>query len=121
MQGVMTCLAGRLLVDTYVVSRELLKEVEYSLANLAGKFLKQQRLDLQPQQVHFPNFLYVRSNKSFYLLDQYIEQFMYLFLTTSVKEVEYLPASRCTSRNTAVHVSVLLECHCLRVGCNVTF
>lgn len=53
-QGVMTCLAGRLLVDTYVVSRELLKEVEYSLANLAGKYLKQQRLELQPNQVRDP-------------------------------------------------------------------
>lgn len=47
----MTCLAGRLLVDTYVCSRDLVREVEYSLANLAGKLLQQQRADLQPHQV----------------------------------------------------------------------
>jgi len=49
--GVMTCLAGRLLVDTYTCARETLREVEYSLGTLAGKLLKQQRAELQPQQV----------------------------------------------------------------------
>lgn len=50
-QGVMTCFAGRLLVDTYVTSRDLLKEVEYSLASLASKLLGQTRTELHVHQV----------------------------------------------------------------------
>jgi DNA polymerase alpha subunit A len=46
----MTCLAGRLLVDTYVCGRDLLKEVEYSLASLARKLLQQERPELQGNQ-----------------------------------------------------------------------
>lgn len=53
LQGVLACLAGRLLLDTYVCSRDLLREVEYSLANLAGKLLNQQRMEIHPQQVRF--------------------------------------------------------------------
>lgn len=35
--GVMSCVAGRLLCDTYLCSRDLLKEVHYLLRNLAKK------------------------------------------------------------------------------------
>ena len=55
MQGVMTCLAGRLLVDTYVCSRDLLREVEYSLASLSRKLLQQERPELQGNQVRTPS------------------------------------------------------------------
>ena len=47
----MTCLAGRLLVDTYVCSRDLLKEVEYSLASLSAKLLQQNRQELNANEV----------------------------------------------------------------------
>lgn len=54
LQGVLSCFAGRLLLDTYVQSRDLLKEVEYSLATLSGKLLGQQRMELNPHQVRSP-------------------------------------------------------------------
>ena len=54
LQGVLMCLSGRLLLDTYVQSRDLLKEVEYSLATLSSKLLNQQRMELNPHQVQNP-------------------------------------------------------------------
>lgn len=53
----MTCMAGRLLLDTYVCSRDLLKEVEYSLASLSSKLLQQERPELQAHQVLPPSCL----------------------------------------------------------------
>ena len=47
----MTCVAGRLLVDTYVCSRDLLKEGEYSLASLSAKLLQQTRQELNANEV----------------------------------------------------------------------
>ena len=51
LQGVLTCLAGRLLADTYVCARDLLREVEYSLASLARAHLQQERPELHTHQV----------------------------------------------------------------------
>jgi hypothetical protein len=56
-QGVLTCLAGRLILDTYLCSRDLLKEVEYSLSHLCSKLLHQPRADLQPHQVPSLSYL----------------------------------------------------------------
>jgi DNA polymerase alpha subunit A len=44
--GVVACLAGRLLADTYVSSRELLREVDYTLRTLAKGLLGQDRPEL---------------------------------------------------------------------------
>ena len=57
----MTCFAGRLLVDTYVTARDLLKEVEYSLASLASKLLGQQRTELHTHQARLPTHCYFLS------------------------------------------------------------
>ena len=38
-------LAGRILCDTYISSKELLRETTYSLSNLAATQLKENRLD----------------------------------------------------------------------------
>ena len=51
LQGVMSCLAGRLLVDTYVCARDLLRETEYSLGSLARSLLQQERAELHSHQV----------------------------------------------------------------------
>lgn len=50
-QGVMTALAGRLLCDTYLSSRELLREVDYTLKTLANVLLSQDRHELPPPEV----------------------------------------------------------------------
>lgn len=49
--GLMTVLAGRLLCDTYLAARELLKEVEYTMKGLARKYLGQERQDLSAADV----------------------------------------------------------------------
>ena len=47
----MSTLAGRLLCDTYLSARELVKEVDYTLATLANSLLKQQRTELASADV----------------------------------------------------------------------
>lgn len=47
----MSTLAGRLLCDTYLAARELVKEVDYTLATLANSLLKQQRTELSSADV----------------------------------------------------------------------
>lgn len=42
---------GRLLCDTYLSSRELVKEVDYTLATLSRNLLKQERQDLAAADV----------------------------------------------------------------------
>ncbi|XP_050380225.1 DNA polymerase alpha catalytic subunit isoform X2 [Argentina anserina] len=49
--GIMSCIAGRLLCDTYLCSRDLLKEVSYSLTQLAQTQLGQNRKEITPQDV----------------------------------------------------------------------
>jgi DNA polymerase alpha subunit A len=49
--GVLTCLAGRLLCDTYLSSQELLREVSYSLTQLAKSQLGRDRKELAPSQI----------------------------------------------------------------------
>ncbi|DBA99385.1 TPA: hypothetical protein ACH3X3_011985 [Trebouxia sp. C0006] len=49
--GVMTVLAGRLLCDTYLSARELVKEVDYTLATLSRNLLNQERQDLAAADV----------------------------------------------------------------------
>lgn len=49
--GAQTCLAGRLLCDTYLSSRELLREVSYSLTQLAKSQLGRERKELMPSQI----------------------------------------------------------------------
>ncbi|KAG0614550.1 hypothetical protein M758_6G185500 [Ceratodon purpureus] len=49
--GALTCLAGRLLCDTYLSSRELLREVSYSLTQLAKSQLGRERKELMPSQI----------------------------------------------------------------------
>ncbi|XP_049382025.1 DNA polymerase alpha catalytic subunit [Solanum stenotomum] len=49
--GIMSCIAGRLLCDTYLSSRELLKEVSYSLTQLAKNQLNKDRKEISPHDV----------------------------------------------------------------------
>ncbi|KAK7307110.1 hypothetical protein VNO77_39879 [Canavalia gladiata] len=49
--GIMSCIAGRLLCDTYLSSRDLLKEVNYSLTHLAKTHLNKFRKEVAPHDV----------------------------------------------------------------------
>ncbi|KAF8717128.1 hypothetical protein HU200_026243 [Digitaria exilis] len=49
--GIMSCIAGRLLCDTYLCSRDLLKEVSYSLTQLAETQLKKDRTEVSPHDI----------------------------------------------------------------------
>ncbi|KAM5577509.1 DNA polymerase alpha catalytic subunit [Rosa sericea] len=49
--GIMSCIAGRLLCDTYLCSRDLLKEVSYSLTQLAQTQLGQNRKEITPHDI----------------------------------------------------------------------
>ncbi|KAG5069905.1 hypothetical protein JHK85_002282 [Glycine max] len=49
--GIMSCIAGRLLCDTYLCSRDLLKEVSYSLTHLAKSHLNKIRTEVAPHEV----------------------------------------------------------------------
>ncbi|KAF5463781.1 hypothetical protein F2P56_013914 [Juglans regia] len=50
-QGMMSCIAGRLLCDTYLCSRDLLKEVSYSLTQLAKTQLNKDRKEITPHDI----------------------------------------------------------------------
>ncbi|KAH7429421.1 hypothetical protein KP509_09G047200 [Ceratopteris richardii] len=50
-QGALTCIAGRLLCDTYVASRDLLKEVNYTLTQLSRSQLGRERRELSPDDI----------------------------------------------------------------------
>ncbi|MCO5579179.1 hypothetical protein L7F22_033032 [Adiantum nelumboides] len=50
-QGALTCIAGRLLCDTYLASRDLLKEVSYTLTQLSKTQLGRDRRELQPVDI----------------------------------------------------------------------
>ncbi|XP_057454382.1 DNA polymerase alpha catalytic subunit-like [Lotus japonicus] len=49
--GIMSCIAGRLLCDTYLSSRDLLKEVSYSLTELAKTQLNKFRKEVAPHGI----------------------------------------------------------------------
>ncbi|CAI9110186.1 OLC1v1010165C1 [Oldenlandia corymbosa var. corymbosa] len=49
--GIMSCIAGRLLCDTYLCSRDLLKEVSYSLTQLAKTQLNKDRKEITPHDI----------------------------------------------------------------------
>ncbi|KAI4326084.1 hypothetical protein MLD38_031432 [Melastoma candidum] len=49
--GIMSCVAGRLLCDTYLCSRDLLKEVSYSLTQLAKTQLNKDRKEITPHDL----------------------------------------------------------------------
>ncbi|KAJ8430025.1 hypothetical protein Cgig2_008464 [Carnegiea gigantea] len=49
--GIMSCIAGRLLCDTYLCSRDLLKEVSYSLTQLAKTQLDKERKEIAPHDI----------------------------------------------------------------------
>ncbi|KZV39748.1 DNA polymerase alpha catalytic subunit [Dorcoceras hygrometricum] len=49
--GIMSCISGRLLCDTYICSRDLLKEVSYSLTQLAKTQLNKDRKEITPRDV----------------------------------------------------------------------
>ncbi|PON43001.1 DNA polymerase alpha catalytic subunit [Parasponia andersonii] len=49
--GIMSCIAGRLLCDTYLSSRDLLKEVSYSLTQLTKTQLNKDRKEISPQDI----------------------------------------------------------------------
>ncbi|KAJ7530423.1 hypothetical protein O6H91_14G003600 [Diphasiastrum complanatum] len=49
--GIMSCIAGRLLCDTYLSSRELLKEVSYTLTQLSKSLLDRERKELIPSKI----------------------------------------------------------------------
>ncbi|KAG8054614.1 hypothetical protein GUJ93_ZPchr0001g30249 [Zizania palustris] len=51
LEGIMSCIAGRLLCDTYLCSRDLLKEVSYSLTQLAETQLKKDRREVSPHDI----------------------------------------------------------------------
>jgi DNA polymerase alpha subunit A len=44
--GALSVVAGRLLCDTYLASRDLVKEVDYTLGTLARSLLRQERAEL---------------------------------------------------------------------------
>ncbi|XP_039120011.1 LOW QUALITY PROTEIN: DNA polymerase alpha catalytic subunit-like [Dioscorea cayenensis subsp. rotundata] len=49
--GIMSCIAGRLLCDTCVYSRDLLREESYSLTQLAKTQLKKERKEIAPHDI----------------------------------------------------------------------
>ncbi|CAL9114496.1 unnamed protein product [Musa textilis] len=49
--GIMSCIAGRLLCDTYLCSRDLLKEVSYSLTQLAKTQLNRDTKEISPHDI----------------------------------------------------------------------
>ncbi|XP_026394591.1 DNA polymerase alpha catalytic subunit-like [Papaver somniferum] len=49
--GIMSCIAGRLLCDTYLCSRDLLKEVSYSLTELTRTQLKKDRKEIASHEI----------------------------------------------------------------------
>jgi DNA polymerase alpha subunit A len=49
--GAMSCVAGRLLADTYLASREFIKEVSYTLTSLAQNQLKMTRHDVPSAEI----------------------------------------------------------------------
>lgn len=49
--GIMSCIAGRILCDTYLCSRDLLKEVSYSLTQLAKTQLNKDRKEIAPHDI----------------------------------------------------------------------
>ncbi|KAL8247014.1 hypothetical protein R6Q59_008230 [Mikania micrantha] len=49
--GIMSCIAGRLLCDTFLCSRDLLKEVSYSLTELAKTQLSKKRKEIAPHDI----------------------------------------------------------------------
>ncbi|KAL6524277.1 hypothetical protein OROGR_016711 [Orobanche gracilis] len=49
--GIMSCIAGRVLCDTYLCSKDLLKEVSYSLTQLAKTQLNKDRKEIAPHDV----------------------------------------------------------------------
>ncbi|KAI3799023.1 hypothetical protein L1987_34311 [Smallanthus sonchifolius] len=48
---IMSCIAGRLLCDTFLCSRDLLKEVSYSLTELAKTQLGKKRKEIAPHEI----------------------------------------------------------------------
>ncbi|KAI3914056.1 hypothetical protein MKW98_010868 [Papaver atlanticum] len=50
-RGIMTCTAGRLICDTYLCSRDLLKEVSYSLTPLAKTQLNKDRREIASHEI----------------------------------------------------------------------
>ncbi|GAA0168120.1 DNA metabolism protein [Lithospermum erythrorhizon] len=49
--GILSCVAGRLLCDTFLCSRDLLKEVSYSLTELSKSQLKKDRKEIAPHDI----------------------------------------------------------------------
>ncbi|XP_077230680.1 DNA-directed DNA polymerase [Tasmannia lanceolata] len=49
--GIMSCIAGRLLCDTFLCSRDLLKEVSYSLTQLSKTQLNKDRIEIVPHDI----------------------------------------------------------------------
>ncbi|XP_072964180.1 DNA polymerase alpha catalytic subunit [Typha angustifolia] len=49
--GMMSCIAGRLLCDTYLCSRDLLREVSYSLTQLAKTQLNKDKKEIPPHDI----------------------------------------------------------------------
>uniref|UniRef100_J3L674 DNA polymerase n=2 Tax=Oryza brachyantha TaxID=4533 RepID=J3L674_ORYBR len=83
--GIMSCIAGRLLCDTYLCSRDLLKEVSYSLTQLTETQLKKERKEVSPHDI--PP--------------------MFQSSGTLLKLVEYGETDACLSLELMFHLSVL--------------
>ena len=49
--GALSVVAGRLLCDTYLSARELVREVDYTLATLSRSLLKQERTELSAADI----------------------------------------------------------------------
>ncbi|RAL40757.1 hypothetical protein DM860_008455 [Cuscuta australis] len=49
--GIMSCIAGRLLCDTYLCSRDLLQQVSYSLTQLTKTVLHKDRKEMSPHDI----------------------------------------------------------------------
>ena len=56
--GALSVVAGRLLCDTYLAARELVREVDYTLSTLARNLLKQERAELAAADVPGGFFLW---------------------------------------------------------------
>ncbi|GMI02114.1 hypothetical protein TrST_g14239 [Triparma strigata] len=82
-------LAGRVVCDTYISSKELLRETTYSLTNLSATQLKENRVEIEPQDVP----LWFNSSKTVVQLAQHTLMDTQLVQKLSIK-LQILPLTR---------------------------
>ncbi|KAK6924049.1 Zinc finger, DNA-directed DNA polymerase, family B, alpha [Dillenia turbinata] len=115
--GIMSCIAGRLLCDTYLCSRDLLKEVSYSLTQLAKTQLNKDRQEITPHDIPA---MFQTSESLMKLVDQVCDQLEIEFVwinerlkTTQLRQlfelarIEYGETDAWLSLELMFHLSVL--------------